>query len=94
MIWDDLVEKMLKKIATELGLRISNVNRDSYILSKDDITIGFTYFVNKEGKLKILMSPRGSGRPIDFGDYTMEDLKFENSNARKVLTVRIREALR
>lgn len=92
MKWDDLFETMLKEIAAELGLKLSK-SRAGYLLSKGSKVIGLSYFVNRDGKLKILMSPEGSGRPIDLGNYTMDDLKFENSNARKTLTVKIKEKI-
>ena len=86
------VEKILKEIAAELGLDISKA-RAGYLLSKEKMIIGISYFVDREGRLKILMSPRGSGRPVDLGNYTMKDLKWENSNARKTLIVKIREEM-
>ena len=90
--FEKIVEKILKEITAELDMDISKA-RTGYLLSKDKRVIGISYFVNKEGKLKILMSPRGSGRPIDLGNYTMKELEWENSNARKTLITKIREEM-
>ena len=86
--FETILEKILKEIAAELDLVISKT-RAGYLLSKDKRVIGISYFVDMKSRLKILMSPRGSGRPVDLGNYTLKDLKFENSNARRTLIVKI-----
>lgn len=96
MIWDDLFEEMLKGIAVELKLGYSKSgykSRGGYILGNDKQLIGFSNFVGRDGKLKILISPTLSGRPIDLGDYTQDELKGKNSKARKVIIVKITEEL-
>ena len=99
MIWDDLFEAMLKGIAVQLGWGYSKA-RAGYILSKEIaklpgvnkviiLTMGFTNFVDRNGKLKILMSPGLKGRPIDLGNYTMDELKGKNSKARRAIIVKL-----
>lgn len=92
MIWNDLFEAMLKEIAADLGLGFSKTRAGGCLLAKDKMLVGFSNFVNREGKLKILMSP-SLGRPIDLGNYIMNELKGKNSKARQVLTVKIKEEM-
>lgn len=92
MIWDDLFEALLKEIAAQLDLGFSKT-RAGYTLSKNNILIGFLTFVGRDGKLKILMSPRLSGKPIDLGNYTKDELKGRDSKARKTLVVKITEEI-
>jgi len=72
----------LLEIAKELGFGFSKT-RAGYLLAKGDILLGFSSFVDRDGRLKILVSPRASGRPIDLGNYPMDELKGKNSKARK-----------
>ncbi len=92
MIWDDLFETMLKGIATELKLGFSKT-RAGYILANENKMIGFSYFVDRDGKLKILMSPNLRGIPVDLGNYTKDDLKAKDSKARKTIIVKITEEI-
>ena len=88
MIYDDLFEVMLKGIADELGFGFAK-SRAGYVLEKEGKLIGFTYFVDRDGKLKILMSPKLSGRPIDLGNYTQDEIKGKNSKARRAIIVKL-----
>ncbi len=51
----------------------------------------FATFVDRDGKLKITMSPGASGRPTDLGNYTQDDLKAKDSKARRAIIVKLRE---
>ena len=92
MKWDDLIEVMLKGIADELGFSFTKSgykSRGGYILEKEGKLVGFTNFVDRNGKLKILISPKLSGMPIDLGDYTQDELKGKNSKARRTIIVKL-----
>ncbi len=92
MIWDDLFEVMLKGVADELGFAFSKSgykSRGGYILEKEGKLVGFTNFVDRDGKLKVLMSPKLSGRQTDLGNYTQDELKGKNSKARRAIIVKL-----
>ncbi|MEK6834854.1 MAG: hypothetical protein AABX61_01175 [Nanoarchaeota archaeon] len=92
MIWDDLFEVMLKGVADELGFSFTKSgykSRGGYILEKEGKLVGFTNFVDRDGKLKIAMSPNLSGKPIDLGNYTQDELKGKNSTARRAIIVKL-----
>lgn len=99
---DVLFRQMLAGVASQLGLVLS-ATRAGYTVTRGEKTIGFTTFVDRSGLLKILMTsrlsggsemvPRGSGRPVDLGDYTQDDLRGENSKVRRVLVAKITEEL-
>lgn len=92
MIWDDLFKQMLVEVASQLDLVLSTT-RAGYTLTKDKKTIGFSTFVNREGKLKILMDPRLSRKPVDLGNYTMDDLKGKDSKVLRILIAKITEEI-
>lgn len=93
MNWDELFDKLIKEIAVELKLGFSKT-RGGYLLAKDkNKLIGISYFVGRNGKLKVLMSPGASGRPIDLGDYKMEELQGKNSKARKAIIANLIEQI-
>lgn len=88
MILDDLFKQRLVEVASQLDL-VFSTTRAGYTVTKGKKTIGFSTFVNRDGKLKILMSQELSGRPIDLGNYTIEGLKGENSKVSRILRIRI-----
>ncbi|MBS3140551.1 hypothetical protein J4405_00230 [Candidatus Woesearchaeota archaeon] len=85
---DDLFEVMLKEIADELKLQFIK-SRAGYIVSNEKNSVGFMTFVGSNGKLKILMSPRRAGKPMDLGSYNKEELKGKDSKARRAIIVKL-----
>lgn len=91
MKWDDLFETMIREIASDLSLEITKP-REGYMLSGEGISVGFMYFVDRDGKLKITMSSREKrGRPEDLGNYTMEELQGNDSKAKRAITTKLIE---
>jgi|SRR3989344_6141930 len=92
MILDDLFRQILVDVASQLKL-VFSTTRACYTVAKNKKTIGFSTFVTRSGKLKILMHQASFSRPIDLGNYTMKDLSGKLSKVRKVLITKILEEI-
>ena len=78
---ENLFRQLLVDVARELGFQFGKT-RAAYILSNDKISIGFTSFVERNGKFKIVMSSRSSKHPIWAGEYTPEELQGDRGKAK------------
>jgi len=88
MILDDLFKQMLASVASEFGCELSTT-RAGYALTKGKRTIGFTTFVTRQDKLKVLVHSSLSEKPTSLGNYTKDDLSGKTQVARNVLKIRM-----
>ncbi len=92
MDWDEDIIKILKEVASELNMNYSeeSAGKNKFcILNKDGFDWKFNYFLERDGKVKIIMfvSPELGAKPISFGSYKREDL---GSKGKKEIIVRMK----
>ena len=90
MEFDDLCEKMFKEIAAILDMRFTKTS-GGYMLSNNNSRFGFVTFLDRDGKLKITISLKETSKPIDLGNYTIEELKDKNSKAKRTIIAKLIE---
>ncbi len=91
MILNEIFETMLKEIAAAFGYTFKQ-DLHNYILSNEEMTVGFRTFVTRQGKLKITMTPENlTKKLIDLGDYTLEELKEKDSRVKNAIIIALTE---